>query len=125
MKLPDQSPSMMDVNPSIGYSAALTQNGCSCLCSTSTFYIAHRGRCALGVEHLRLICFYADLDILKQFPPQLLKDLAGNAFDAASYAAAALTMFRLLAECSLRKKSSTASGRSTNGSSFLSAVWSG
>ena len=93
--------------------------------STSTFYIAHKCRCALGVEHLRLIGFYADLDILKQFHPQLLKDLAGSAFDAASYAAEALTMFRLLAECSLRKKSSKASGRSTSGSRFLSLVWSG
>ena len=70
VKLPEESPSMMDVNPSIGYSAALTHNGCSCLSSTSTFYIAHRGRCALGVEHLRLMNFYADLEILKQITPQ-------------------------------------------------------
>ena len=42
---------------------------------TSTFYIAHRGRCALGVEHLRLMSFYADLDNLEAVPSAIADGL--------------------------------------------------
>jgi site-specific DNA-cytosine methylase len=100
VKLPEPEPSTLDLNPSIGYSAAgLSIDRVSCLSSTSAVYLAHRGRMAVGIEHLRFVGFFAETATLRQFGGSLLKDLAGNAFDGASYLAACTTLFTVLAKC--------------------------
>ena len=110
----------MDLNPSMGCSSCLVTNGTSCLTGTTLLYLAHRGRCELGMEHR----FFADPRALMQFPSILLKDLAGNAFDGGSYLAASIVLFRILAECHQRKQLKGVAPRQF-GTRFLSAVWSG
>ena len=97
-------PCTIDLNPSMGYNNCLVTNGTSCLTGTTLLYLAHRGRCALGMEHLRVVGFFADPHATKQFPSSLLKDLAGNAFDGGSYLAASIVLLRVLAECHERKQ---------------------
>ena len=96
-------------------------NGASCLSSSSSIYLCHKGRMAVGIEHLRMVGFFASTAALKEFSSSLLKDLAGNAFDGGCYLAASLTLFRIAAECHTRKKQQ-ASQRPRR---LLSAVWSG
>lgn len=116
--LPEPQPCTIDLNPSVVYSHSISHNTVTCLSSTSTVYLAHRGRCAVGVECLRFLGFFAELEVLARFPGHLLKDLAGNMFDGASYMATATTIVHILAQCARLK-------RSGSGRRFLSAMWSG
>lgn len=85
VKLPDPRPRMWAVNCSLNW--AHSDASRICLSSTSQVWLGHRGRMAMGVEHLRMlgIVWPGELDNkLAAFDDKLLKDLAGNAFDTAS-----------------------------------------
>lgn len=104
LRLPEETPGVLDVNPSIGFAAGgVATNSAPCLCSTSMLYLTHRGRLAHGVEHLRMVGFFADADKLAAFPSTLLKDLAGNAFDGASYMATFCVTYAILADVHHRR----------------------
>lgn len=95
--LPEPSPKIMHINTSLGRSRAVLGRS-ACLSSGSELWICHRGRRALGVEHLLLMGIdYGRDDLDSVFGRALLVDLAGNAFDSASCLAALTVLVDTLA----------------------------
>ena len=126
--LPEKHPCTVDLNPSLGRTrAVLYNNKAPCLSVGSRLYLGHRARYACGVEHMRLMGFMIDnfdVEILTNFNSDFLRDLAGNAFDAASYMAASTTMWVTLGELYLRASGAGASiPASKEGTISLGSLW--
>ena len=61
-------------------------------------WLGHRGRFLVGAEALRMMGMWFETeDRLVEFPARLLRNLAGNAFDSASFLAAWVTLQLFLA----------------------------
>jgi site-specific DNA-cytosine methylase len=96
--LPMEDVVCLDVNLSCKWSRPCAGRT-PCLTSTSQIYIGHRGRLLLGAEALRVMgIIYPNEMKLERFKGGLLKNLAGNAFDAASCTAAMIVMMLTLTE---------------------------
>jgi len=97
--LPDARKRCVDVSMSDDW-AKTTDARVGCLSSGSKCWLGHRGRLALGVEHLRLLGIYFDDEKkLAAHGDNLLRDLAGNAFDSSSFLAAFFALQLFLAQC--------------------------
>eukprot|EP00959_Pyramimonas_sp_CCMP1952_P334852 7012108-Pyramimonas_sp.AAC.1 len=106
LKLPEDEPSTVDVNMSLGRSRELIKQGSACLAEKSLVYLAHKARLAHGVEHMMMMGFLIDevygpqgddiVKILMGFSSSLLTNMAGNAFDASAYMVAMIVQSVIL-----------------------------
>ena len=129
LKLPEDDPSTVDVNMSLGRARELIKNGSACLPEKSLVYLAHKARLAHGVEHLMMMGALVDdmfgpqgddiVKVLMEFSSSLLKNLAGNAFDASTYMVAMTVMSVILGELRLiASPECTQQGKRSNIGSF-------
>lgn len=87
MQLPEQEPRIADLTMSLGWSKT-TIGRAGCFSSHCKPWLGHRARFALPVEAFRMLGIYFDNEeLLDEFHPSTLRDLAGNAFDSSSFLA--------------------------------------
>ena len=133
LNLPEDEPSTVDVNMSLGRSRELIKNASACLTEKSLVYLAHRARLAHGVEHMMLMGFLVDeimgpqgADVVRAlmgFSSTFLKNMAGNAFDSSEYMVAMAVMSVILGELHVttttpRKKNEATEGKRKKGCTF-------
>jgi len=97
--LPDARARCVDVSMSLVWAKA-SEGRAGCFSSGAQYWLGHRARLALGVEHFRLMgIYYPNEAGMFSFPDALIRDLAGNAFDASSFLAAWVALQAVLARC--------------------------
>ena len=96
ISFPELTPRTVDVSQNIAR-AKVGVSLVGCLTAGARVYLSHRCRLLLGVEALRLQSFFhPDPGRLLAFDDRLLRDLAGNAFEASCCAASLLVVLLVL-----------------------------
>jgi hypothetical protein len=100
---PEAAPRVVDISQTDAFSK-VTDNLMQCLTPSGCKYLSHKCRPVVGVEALRLQGLWYDRGVTSQFKDELLRSLAGNAFEASCCAAMFWTAFQFKALMHIMKQ---------------------